>query len=308
MADTVAPAAIQKKKVGGLYVQHLGPLEASPLLLVIGRNNFRKKSALISALATQLHAHGLSVCWYEHRGNLHARLREQAWADIKARWLDTLMQRHPTWGAWAQRAVQLCLRTRYPERRFWESRPITPAHVPTTADLRRFVRRLKVPQIFVLSHSAGGVVASMIAAEPAIQKIICFGYPFKHPDQPEEPYRTAHLATLAKPLLIIQGDQDEYGSPQDANRYALSPVIQILPIESDHDYDGLPKAEFQQLCEQVATFLGVPAPSTQAGRAPMLSSEKQSAERVHAKEHSHEEVSLRIHGGAPRNGSLDGAA
>lgn len=257
MPDAIAPLEPQKQKVGNVYVQHLGPLNTSELVLVVGRNNYLKHCSSISGMGMQLHLFGVSVCWYEHKANQHARLRAEAWAQVNGKWLDALKRKHPKRGRWAHKAINVYLNAKYPKRHFFFFNDITLDPVPTAADLRRFVQRLKVDRLYVLAHSAGGIVSSTIANECKIDKIICFGYPFKHPDKQEEAYRTSHLATLSKPLLIIQGDQDEYGSPQEALRYALSPAIDIEPTASDHNYDAVPDTEFHRLCQRVAAFMGL---------------------------------------------------
>lgn len=257
MPDVALLPELERAKVGDVYVQHLGPLKTSDLVLVVGRNNYRKHCSSISGMAMQLHQLGVSVCWYEHKANQHARLRAEAWAKINAAWLDELKRKHPKRGRWAHKAINVYLNAKYPKRHFFFFGDITLDPVPTTEDLRRFVRRLKVDRLFVLAHSAGGIVSSTIANASVIDQIVCFGYPFKHPEKAEEPYRTAHLADLTKPLLIIQGHQDEYGSPQDALRYALSHTIHIEPIESDHNYDAVPDSVFHSLCLKVAAFMGL---------------------------------------------------
>jgi len=87
--------------------------------------------------------------------------------------------------------------------------------------------------------SFGGRVASMIADEQfaagAIRGLVCLGYPF-HPMGKPEQLRTAHLAELATPTLICQGDRDIMGSRDEVAGYALSPAITIeWAPDGDHD-------------------------------------------------------------------------
>jgi predicted alpha/beta-hydrolase family hydrolase len=87
--------------------------------------------------------------------------------------------------------------------------------------------------------SFGGRVASMIADEQyaagTIRGLVCLGYPF-HPMGKPEQLRTAHLADLAAPTLICQGDRDIMGSRAEVERYALSPAIRIeWAPDGDHD-------------------------------------------------------------------------
>ncbi|MEC9367815.1 MAG: alpha/beta family hydrolase [Pseudomonadota bacterium] len=87
--------------------------------------------------------------------------------------------------------------------------------------------------------SLGGRVASLIAdtlfREGAIAGLLCLDYPFHPPDKPAN-LRTAHLAGLACPALIVQGERDPFGRRQEVANYALSPSISIhWARDGDHD-------------------------------------------------------------------------
>lgn len=88
----------------------------------------------------------------------------------------------------------------------------------------------------ILARSAGGRISSLIADELAVKHIICLGYPFKHPDMPDEPERYAHLKTLKTPMLIIQGIRDEYGGAGISEKYPLSPAIEVFYVDTNHDF------------------------------------------------------------------------
>ncbi len=84
--------------------------------------------------------------------------------------------------------------------------------------------------------SMGGRMASMIADEVGARGLVCLGYPFHPPGKPERT-RTAHLAGVRTPTLIIQGERDPLGTPHEVERYELSPAISIewLP-DGDHSF------------------------------------------------------------------------
>jgi len=87
--------------------------------------------------------------------------------------------------------------------------------------------------------SFGGRVASMIADEQhaagRIRGLVCLGYPF-HPMGKPEQLRTAHLAELATPTLVCQGERDVMGSREEVAGYALSPAIGFSwAPDGDHD-------------------------------------------------------------------------
>jgi predicted alpha/beta-hydrolase family hydrolase len=83
--------------------------------------------------------------------------------------------------------------------------------------------------------SYGGRVASMAADGLGVAGLVCLGYPFHPPGRPEQP-RTAHLAQLATPALICQGERDPMGTVADVAGYALAPTIEIAwAPDGDHD-------------------------------------------------------------------------
>ncbi|QNO36951.1 alpha/beta hydrolase [Protaetiibacter sp. SSC-01] len=103
--------------------------------------------------------------------------------------------------------------------------------------------------------SFGGRVASMIADEEHaaghIRGLVCLGYPF-HPMGKPEQLRTAHLAELATPALICQGERDIMGSRDEVAGYTLSPAI-AFSWAPDGDHDLKPrKASGHTLPENLA--------------------------------------------------------
>ena len=77
-------------------------------------------------------------------------------------------------------------------------------------------------------------MATLVADELGVAALVCFGYPFHPPGQPEK-LRTKHLAALRTPALIIQGERDPFGTPAEVAGYELSPTIEIAWIAGgDH--------------------------------------------------------------------------
>jgi len=98
-------------------------------------------------------------------------------------------------------------------------------------------------QLVIGGKSMGGRVASMIAdamlAEGKIAGLLCLGYPFHPPEKPQQ-LRTAHLAELQTPTLIVQGTRDPFGTPDEVATYKLSKAIELLWLE-DGDHDLKPR-------------------------------------------------------------------
>lgn len=93
--------------------------------------------------------------------------------------------------------------------------------------------------LFIGGKSMGGRMASMIAdrqfAAGTIAGLVCLGYPFHPPGQPEK-LRTDHLESLSCPTLICQGERDPFGTREDVTAYPLSKAIRLeWLIDGDHD-------------------------------------------------------------------------
>jgi predicted alpha/beta-hydrolase family hydrolase len=97
--------------------------------------------------------------------------------------------------------------------------------------------------LIIGGKSMGGRIASMIAddlhAAGRIAGLLCLGYPFHPPGKPEQ-LRTAQLAKMTTPALIVQGTRDPFGSRQEVSAYQLSKTIEILWLE-DGDHDLKPR-------------------------------------------------------------------
>ena len=79
--------------------------------------------------------------------------------------------------------------------------------------------------IFIGGKSMGGRIASHIAAQGPldIRGLVFFGYPLHPPGRPEQ-RRDAHLASIAQPMLFVQGSKDTFGNEQEITD--LLPSIQ----------------------------------------------------------------------------------
>ena len=95
-------------------------------------------------------------------------------------------------------------------------------------------------KLFIGGKSLGGRVASMVAdrlfEEERIAGLICLGYPFHPPGQPEK-LRTGHLKDLSAPTLICQGTRDPFGTEQEVAGYGLAASITLHWLaDGDHDF------------------------------------------------------------------------
>ncbi len=94
-------------------------------------------------------------------------------------------------------------------------------------------------QLVIGGKSLGGRMASMVADELGVAGVLCFGYPFHPPGQPQK-LRTRHLESLATPALVIQGTRDPLGNESEVPRYRLSQSITVEWL-SDGDHSFKPR-------------------------------------------------------------------
>lgn len=223
------------------------PTPRAAILLMVGRDDWQKDGPLNIQLLERLRRPGLRVVW-----------EDPATAWVHA-WLDWC-RRHPALSGLLRqpglRAAQLAYAATHPAylgylwrrgRRTVENR---------CASLTHTVRSL-APQgeLIFFARSSGGRVASLVADALPVARIVCLGYPFRHPEAGDEPERYRHLATLRTPMLIVQGRHDVYGGAEVAQRYPLSPQVRLRVVEADHDF-RLNAAQADQIVALIEAELG----------------------------------------------------
>ena len=106
------------------------------------------------------------------------------------------------------------------------------------AVIREVVARLPSARqhLFIGGKSMGGRMATQLAAADAslpIAGLVLLGYPFHPPGKPEK-RRDAHLPSVRRPMLVVQGSRDTFGTPDE-----LRPVFDALsPVATLHVIDG----------------------------------------------------------------------
>ncbi len=100
---------------------------------------------------------------------------------------------------------------------------------------RAVITTLGPGRLVIGGKSLGGRIASMLADQAGVRGLVCLGYPFHAPGKPAAPERLTHLATLATPTLIVQGERDALGARAEVAGYTLSPAIRIAWMtDGDH--------------------------------------------------------------------------
>ena len=196
------------------------------IVLFVGRLNFRAGGALCDRVAALFRECGLAFARFEppfeaasHRidpaGRLHA-LPPALRRPLKAL---HFMVRPRT-----SRFLFPAVRQRYQSVAFWEE------------SLLHAVGALPRLPLLLAGYSQGARVATLAGGRAGAAGIVCFGYPFKSPHEPEDASRTVHLGTLDTPCLIFQGTRDEYGGRDVSMRYHPSASVRLEFINADHAY------------------------------------------------------------------------
>jgi uncharacterized protein len=221
MASQFSHSIRLKIKGGGVLDVH-GALDANPLFLILGRDDFMKEDAFTSRLIGHLVDRSQTVLWYESGTKNTQRI-------LNSRFPSTL----PKALRWFVKICWVCL---HPTRWsfFYRPKEKIPFRCESLIALLKFLGPER--EVILLTRSANGRVASRVADGTGIQKIVCLGYPFQHPGCEMEPSRFDHLPTLRTPLLIIQGIHDPYGGKEIRERYTFSPQTTVRFVETDHDF------------------------------------------------------------------------
>ena len=229
-------------------------------IVVVGRANIAKTSRSLEQMIQALRALGYSVHNLEPRHVVTSRLMNSWFEGLFAGKLAAFCHQHQRFGRWIRRAFKSLWLVCHPSR--WSfSRFLKRTYREERAlDLRSLLRHWRAQhptrQVYLFGHSAGGLVSSWLETEANVASLVCFGYPFKHPEQGEEPYRTAHLKHIRKPFLIIQGDRDAYGTKEKARQYELSDSVRIVPINASHNYDAMAPELYRDCLALVARHFG----------------------------------------------------
>ncbi len=96
-------------------------------------------------------------------------------------------------------------------------------------------------KVFIGGKSMGGRIASQLAAAvdataAALSGLVLFGYPLHPPGRPEQ-LRIAHLPDIRVPALVVQGERDPFGSPDELRPHfgkIGAPVVVKVIERGDH--------------------------------------------------------------------------
>jgi predicted alpha/beta-hydrolase family hydrolase len=74
----------------------------------------------------------------------------------------------------------------------------------------------RADRVVIGGKSMGGRMATHVAAAgvPGVAGVIALGYPLHPPGRPDQ-LRVAHLPAIRIPILIVQGERDTFGTPDE---------------------------------------------------------------------------------------------
>jgi predicted alpha/beta-hydrolase family hydrolase len=127
------------------------------------------------------------------------------------------------------------------QRRMPDRRPLLDACYRAVIETVR--RQVKSAQqsLFIGGKSMGGRIATHVAADDRnldVRGLVLLGYPLYPPGRPSE-RRDAHLPSVGRPMLFVQGSRDAFGTPSELEPVlaALSPQPTLHIVEGgDHSF------------------------------------------------------------------------
>ncbi|MBO6758400.1 MAG: alpha/beta fold hydrolase [Roseibium sp.] len=95
--------------------------------------------------------------------------------------------------------------------------------------------------LFIGGKSMGGRVAVMLAGGASlptrVRGVCVVGYPFHPTGKPDAPWRLAPLEAARRPVLVLQGERDPFGSKAELTAIELPEVIAISYLDDgNHDF------------------------------------------------------------------------
>jgi uncharacterized protein len=111
-------------------------------------------------------------------------------------------------------------------RRIPDRAPVLEACYRSTIETVRREVMSAQRQLFIGGKSMGGRIATHVAAadsELDIEGLVLLGYPLHPPGRPEQ-RRDKHLPSIQRPMLVVQGSRDAFGTPAE-----LEPILATLP-------------------------------------------------------------------------------
>ena len=124
------------------------------------------------------------------------------------------------------------------------------------------VEAVREGPLLLMGKSSGARVACRIATAAGAKGAVALGFPLHPPGRPEKT-RAAELNAAGVPVLVLQGERDTFGSPDEV-RAVAGRGVEVCPIEGgDHSF-GARRADGRTTAECVAEVAALAAGFAQA--------------------------------------------
>jgi len=95
--------------------------------------------------------------------------------------------------------------------------------------------------LLIGGKSMGGRVAAMLAGGGSLpgraKGVACFGYPFHPTGKADAEWRLQPLQDAKRPVLVLQGDRDPFGSKAELDEVTLPAHVSLTYLEDgNHDF------------------------------------------------------------------------
>jgi predicted alpha/beta-hydrolase family hydrolase len=119
-------------------------------------------------------------------------------------------------------------------RRLPDRAPVLEACFRGVVDSARARPELGGRRLVIGGKSMGGRMATHLAAQGLadLAGVVVLGYPLHPPGKPDQ-LRVQHLGRIRQPLLVVQGERDAFGTPEE-----LRPFLAPLPAATIHVVEG----------------------------------------------------------------------
>jgi predicted alpha/beta-hydrolase family hydrolase len=102
---------------------------------------------------------------------------------------------------------------------------------------REVVARHPHAGLVIGGKSLGGRVAARLAGELGARGLVCLGYPFHPPGNPEKS-RLETLTAVTVPALVVQGTRDPFGTREEVKAFRLKKPVRVHFLEDgDHSFE-----------------------------------------------------------------------
>ena len=227
------------------FVEIYGDVDAAVTILFCCRENFQLDDVFFHRLVEHFTSRGARLVQHISRADLNFRRTDPRWLLGHSRWFRRCIKGVILLGTprgWPHLLPGIRARARAISTR--------------SRSLGELITSLDRTGIVLLGRSSGARLASLVADDPRVGKVVCLGYPFQNPMEGPNPLRYKHLPKVETPMLMIQGDADPYGGKGVEELYEFAANTTLHFAETDHSFD-LSDAQWLEITATMDAFMGI---------------------------------------------------